>query len=475
MKTQALFSVSFAALALGLAACASAPHAPEPSALAKTDVPAAFAAPAARGAPTWPSAGWWAGFGSPELDDLVAKAEAGNLDLAAAAARLQQAEAQSRISRAALYPTVDLQSSADRVHSPGPRSAEASAFGVSLAASYQLDLWGKARSEARAANQLILVSGYAQEAVALSVTSDVADAYLDVRALRERAAIARQNLDTARRILKVVQAKVANGATTRLDLAQQETQVRSLEAVVPELDEQALEAKNALAILLGRPPEGFDVQGQSLDGLAAPQVAPGLPSDLLRRRPDVAEAEADLASARANVDAARAAFLPQIGLTGSGGFASAALNSLLSGPAFGWTLGAALLQPIFDGGQLKGQFALSQARQQELTATYRSAALNAFSDVETALGQTASLAQQEQSRTAQAAAAAEAVRLAEAQYRRGSTDLLALLTAQQTLFSAQDALAQVKLARLQADVGLYRALGGGWDGETGAVRALALR
>jgi NodT family efflux transporter outer membrane factor (OMF) lipoprotein len=327
----------------------------------------------------------------------------------------------------------------------------------------------------RSAEAQVLSSGYAQQAVALTVTSDVADAYLDVRALRQRATIARQNLDTARRILTLVQAKVRNGEVSPLDRAQQEAQVRSLEAVVPQLEEQEREARIALAILLGRPPEGFDVQGQALDGLTAPEVAPGLPSDLLRRRPDVAEAEANLKSARANVDAARAAFLPQISLSGSGGFASTTLASFLSGPAFGWTLGSALLQPIFDGGQRKGQLALTEAQQQELTAAYRGAALNAFSDVETALGQTESLARQEQARAAQTAAAAEAFRLAEAQYRRGATDLLTLLTAQQTLFTAQDDLAQVKLARLQADVGLYRALGGGWDGEGAAVRAVAAR
>jgi NodT family efflux transporter outer membrane factor (OMF) lipoprotein len=474
MKTPAL-SVSIAALALALTACASTPRAPEPSALATGDVPAAFQAPAAQGAPVWPSAGWWAGFGSEELNDLVAKAQGGNLDLAAAAARVQQAEASSRLSRAALYPSVDLQSSAQRVHSPGPRQAEASAFGVSMAASYQLDLWGRARSQARSAEDLLHASAYAQQAVALSVTSDVADAYLDVRALRQRTAIAQENLDTARRILALVQAKVRNGAVSQLDRAQQEAQVRSLEAIVPQLQEQAREARIALAVLLGRPPEGFDVQGQTLDGLTVPEVAPGLPSDLLRRRPDLAEAEANLQSARANVDAARAAFLPQISLSGSGGFASTALQSLLSGPNFGWTLGAALLQPIFDGGQRKGQLALTEAQQQELTATYRSAALNAFSDVETALGQTTSLADQERSRAAQAAAAAEALRLAEAQYRRGATDLVTLLTAQQTLFTAQDDLAQVRLARLQADVGLYRALGGGWDEEAGAAQTVASR
>jgi outer membrane protein TolC len=177
----------------------------------------------------------------------------------------------------------------------------------------------------------------------------------------------------------------------------------------------------------------------------------------------VAEAEANLASAHANVDVARAAFFPQIGLTGAAGFTSTALKSLFTGPGFGWSIGASLLQTIFDGGLLQGQLDLSKGQQQELVATYQSTVLNAFSDVETTLGQVSSLADQERLRTEQTSAAAEAFRISELQYREGVTDLLNVLTAQQALFSAQDILVQIKLARIQADVGLYKALGGAWS------------
>jgi outer membrane protein TolC len=192
-------------------------------------------------------------------------------------------------------------------------------------------------------------------------------------------------------------------------------------------------------------------------------VQPGLTSELLRRRPDVAQSEANLASAHANVDAAHAAFFPQIGLTGSGGFTAVSLGKLFTNSAFGWSIGASLLQTIFDGGLLEGQFELSKAQQQELVATYQSTVLNAFSDVETTLGQVSSLADQERLRTEQTRAAAEAFRISELQYREGVTDLLNVLTAQQVLFSAQDLLVQIKLARIQSDVGLYKALGGGWS------------
>jgi NodT family efflux transporter outer membrane factor (OMF) lipoprotein len=460
-----LLAVSLASV---LAACGTVAQSPAPQALTPGLTPAHFDAQAPADATVWPAADWWTGFGSPELDQLIAVAQAGNLDLAAAAARVLQAESQTKISSAALYPTLDLQGSAERsrtaINGPsGTRTVTSSAFGLSLDAAYQLDLFGKARAGVRAAEESALASRYARQTVALTVTSDVANTYFDVLALRQRLAIARGNVDDARRILAVVQSRVRNGEASPLDLAQQEAQVRSLAAAVPPLEEQAREARNALAILLGRPPEGFDVAAASLDGLARPDVAPGLPSDLLLRRPDVAQAEANLASAHANVEAARAAFFPDIGLTASGSLNPARIANLFSPASLGWTLGSSLAQTIFDGGQRKGQLALSQAREEELVANYRSAVINAFSDVEQALGQGVSFGQEETERVAQTESAATALGLAEKQYRAGAIDLTTLLTTEQALFTAQDQLAQVRLAQLQSKVSLYQALGGGWS------------
>jgi NodT family efflux transporter outer membrane factor (OMF) lipoprotein len=469
-----LRTASVMALTLGATACQT----PVPQVLGPQHVPSNFTAPTARNAPVWPSVGWWAGFGSPELNGYITTAQTNNLDLAAAAARVLQAQAQTEISGSALFPSLSLQGEAQRARNGAgqivfdpktgqptgqTRAATGNTFGLTLDASYELDIWGKARANLTAADQLLLASTYAQQVVALTVTTDVANTYLDVLALRERLDIARQNVDAARRVLAIVQAKVTNGVSSRLDLAQQEAQLAAIEATIPALEEQEREARYALAILLGRLPEGFNVVGRTLDAIVTPQVTPGLTSEMLRRRPDVAQAEANLASAHASVDAARAAFFPQIGLTGSGGFTSNALNTLFTGSGFGWSIGANLLQTIFDGGLLEGQFALSKAQQQELVATYQSTVLNAFSDVETTLGQVSSLADQERLRTEQTNAAAEAFRISELQYREGVTDLLNVLTAQQVLFSAQDTLVQIKLARLQADVGLYKALGGGWS------------
>lgn len=467
-----LRSASVAALVAGIAGCQT----PVPQVLGPQHVPSNFTAPTAKAAPVWPQASWWAGFASPELTGFVTTAQTSNLDLAAAAARVLQAQAQTNISGSALFPTLDLEGQAQRARSGtgglitnaqgvpiGTKPVTGNTFGLTLNASYEFDIWGRARANLTAAQQLLLASFYAQQVVALTVTTDVANTYLDVLALRERLDIARQNVAAARRVLAIVQAKVTNGVSSRLDLAQQQSQLAAIEATIPALAEQEREARYALAILMGRLPEGFDVRGNNLDGIVTPAVQPGLPSELVRRRPDVTQAEANLASAHASVDAARAAFFPQIGLTGSGGFTSTALNTLFTGSGFGWSIGASLLQTIFDGGLLQGQLDLSKAQQQELIASYQSTVLNAFSDVETTLGQVASLADQERLRTEQANAAAEAFRISELQYREGVTDLLNVLTAQQVLFSAQDTLVQIKLARLQAGVGLYKALGGGWS------------
>jgi NodT family efflux transporter outer membrane factor (OMF) lipoprotein len=467
---------------IALAAAAAGCQTPVPQVLAPQHVPSNFTAPTARGAPVWPAADWWKGFGSTELDGLIVNARTSNLDLAAAAARVLQAEAQSEISGSALFPTVDLQGFAQRsrngtgalVTSPtgvpiGTKAATGNAFGISANATYQLDLWGKARANLTAAEQLVLASSYAQQVVALTVTANVGNTYLDVLALRERLEIARENVDAAKRVLAIVEAKVTNGVSSRLDLAQQQAALAGIESAIPAVEEQEREARYALAILLGRLPEGFDVAGKNLNGIVTPVVAPGLTTELLRRRPDVAQAEANLASAHGSVDAARAAFFPIIGLSGSAGFTGTMLKSLFSGPGFGWTIGASLLQTIFDGGLLEGQFALTKAQQEELIATYRSTVLSAFSDVETTLGQVASLTDQERLKTEQVNAAAEAFRISELQYREGVTDLLNVLTAQQTLFSAQDQLVQIKLARLQSEIGLYQALGGGWSQSADAV------
>jgi multidrug efflux system outer membrane protein len=335
-------------------------------------------------------------------------------------------------------------------------------FGLGVDASYQVDFWGLARDNLRAAQETLKSTRYAQQVVALTTVSSVANAYLDVLALREEIALTQQNADAARRILTVTQAKKTNGISSELDVAEQEATVHGLEAQIPPLREQEREATFALAILLGKPPEGFQVTAKNLDGIKAPAVAPGIPSALLERRPDVAEAEANLASAHANVDAARAAFFPQIGLTGSGGFASSAIGTIINASSLEWSVGASLAQTIFDGGKLFAESDLAKAEQRGLIATYRKTVLTAFSNVETSLGQVSNFGEEQDALDKEVKAAAEAFRISELQYREGIVDITSVLQTEQTLFTAENLLVQSKLARAQADVSLFESLGGGW-------------
>ncbi|MEI9888926.1 MAG: efflux transporter outer membrane subunit [Rhizomicrobium sp.] len=450
-------SASVAVLALATAGCTT----PMPETLRTGDVPPAFTAPtsaAVQGAPVWPSTEWWSGFNAPELPPLETTAKAENLDLLAGAARVQQAQANTGIAGSALFPFISGGGSAGRngtniVGVPGGNTHNT--YGVSAQASYEVDIWGLNRDQLRAAQENELSARYTQQTIALTVTSDVANTYFDVLALRERITIAKQNIAAARRILTITEAKVANGVSSNLELAQQRAQVAGEEAAIPALEEQEREARYALAILLGRPPEGLDVKAANLDGIVAPPVAAGLPSALLERRPDIAAAEANLRAAHANVDAARAAFFPSLSL-------SATIGQAFNPASLAWSVGSSLMQTIFDGGALSAQSDLQKARQTELVATYRKAVFNAFGDVESSIGQVTSFAEQERLTAEQERNAAEAYRIAELQYREGVTDLLNVLQTQQTLFNVQDALVQIRLARLQAGVSLYRALGGGW-------------
>ena len=280
--------------------------------------------------------------------------------------------------------------------------------------------------------------------------------------LRGRLAIARQNLEIAERVLKVVESRVRNGAASALDLSRQQAGVFALRAAMVPLELQERQTLFALAILLGRPPEGFAAAGTGVIALAVPAVAPGLPSDLLVRRPDLRSAEAQLAAANANVAVARAALLPSISLTGSAGLASGVLVNFLNAPTAALALGASVLQTIFDGGRLSGQVDVAVSRERELVENYRRTVLAALADVESALAAGGRTAEQEALQVRVVEEGRISLRLAEVRYREGVDDLLTLLDAQRTLFQAEDQLAQIRLARLQASIGLFKALGGGW-------------
>jgi len=457
-------------IALVAAGCTT----PNPTPLDKPgDVPPAFTAPVAdKQSPIWPEANWWVNFRSDELPAMMQTAQKENLDLAAAAARVLQAEAQDGVAFSNLLPTLNLQGNANRQRTSagststnglGGVSRTFNSFGAGVAASYSADFWGLYRDKLYQARENLRAARYAESVVGLTVASSVAQQYFTVLATRERIVIARQNIDAAKRILTVVQAKVTNGVSSNLDLAQEQSLVATQEARLPGLIEQERESRYALAILLGRAPEGFDVNGQNLNGIASPSMQAGMPSELLLRRPDVAQAEANLFAAHANVDAARAAFFPVVNLTAGRNYASSFADTLFNPSSIAWSIGASLVQTIFDGGRLKAQDDLALAQQVEQIATYRKTVFTALSNVETALGQVSANNDQLVALTEQVRASTEAFRISELQYREGTIDILSLLQAQQSLFTAQDTLVQTKLARLGSNVSLYIALGGGWS------------
>jgi len=437
------------------------------------DIPATYRA--ARGKPyaALPKVDWWRSFRSGELTKLMEEAQVGNLDIAAAVARIVQADAQARIAGAPLLPLIDFDASATRSRVPGGR--DLAILRVALNASYEVDFWGKNRAFLRSAEELAVASRYDREVVELSTLAAVANQYFAVLGSQDRLRVAQDNLRAAVRVLDIIKQRREVGTASELDVAQQESVVATQRAVLPTLEQLVLQTKNTLAVLVGRAPEHANIRGGSLSRLPVPQATPGLPSELLTRRPDIREAEAQLASADANVYAARAAFLPSIQLTGQGGFISNALKTLFRPESGFYAVAAGLTQPVFDGFRLKGLLNQAQGHQEELLQIYRRSVISAFADVENALVAVQQNAERERRQREAVESSRRAFDLSETRLREGTIDLVTLLNTQTTLFQAQDTLVIVRLARFQAVVSLFQALGGGWPRLGDEVRGATLR
>jgi NodT family efflux transporter outer membrane factor (OMF) lipoprotein len=407
------------------------------------------------------SADWWQHFDSPDLDALMAEALAANQDIAAAIARIDQARANTRIAGAPLLPNVEATGSTSGTLSHNRHRTQTGSSGEALlTASYEIDLWGKNAAGLEASKHALNASFFDREALALVVQSEVASTYFDAVSLRQRLAIARENLAAAQQVLKLVQIQMAQGAATALDLAQQRTAVATFEAEIPTLEQQLEADQTSLAILLGRAPGGTTVERDKLDALGLPSIAAGQPADLLGRRPDIAEAEANLKAANADIGVARAAFYPSLTLSAQG-----ALSGLTtSGTSTAASIAAGLVAPIFEGGQLEGQLDLTKARKQELVATYRQTVLTSFKEVEDALSTVQTSAARVKSLQTAADQAREAFRLAQLSYSAGASDFLTVLDAQRTLLDNEDSLVQAQRDRFTAAASLFKALGGGWAG-----------
>lgn len=439
---------------------------------AALDVPGTYRAGDSKTDAALPQLDWWRGFRSRELTTLIEEAQTVNFDIAAASARIAQADALARVAGAALLPVVDANGEASHSRrslmtrggnaSTGSGPREGNLYEASLSASYEIDFWGKNRALLEAARLQATASRFDREVVALSTVASVANTYFLVLAAQDRLHNARENVRSAERVLTLIKQRLEVGTTTGLEVAQQEALVAQQRALIPTLTQQLQQNIAALAVLVARPPEHVDVRGGSLRRLSIPRVTPGLPSDLLTQRPDIREAESNLAAANANVYAARAAFLPSIQLTGQDGFQSAVFHSLFNPQAAFFSLAAGLTQPIFDGGTLLGNLEQQKGRREELLQNYRKAVISGFADVDSALVAVKQQAEFERLQSQVVAASRRAFNIAETRLREGTVDLVTVLQTQQTLFQAVDALVQARLARLQAIVSLYQALGGGW-------------
>jgi multidrug efflux system outer membrane protein len=307
----------------------------------------------------------------------------------------------------------------------------------------------------------------------ISTVVSVATAYFEVLSSQDRIRIARQNVEAADRVLTLIKQRFDAGTASALEVAQQETLVAQQRAAIPPLDQTLRQNVATLALLVGRAPAFVKVRGGSVFRLSLPRVTAGLPSELLIQRPDIRFAEAQLASADASVVAARAAFFPSISLTGEYGVVSSALKNLFTPQAIFYQIAAGLVQPVFDGFRLEGQLEQAKGRQLELLSNYRKAIVSGFADVERALIAIADNAELERLQRQVVTASRQAFNIAESRLREGTVDLTTVLVTQQALFNAQDQEVVVRLARLQAVLGLYQALGGAWmpPDKNGAINA----
>ncbi len=459
MISRALLAVLLAAACTACAADAARPAPPA--------VPSAFTHRGADGEAGWPAADVLHQFGSSELDELIARTEAQSTDLAAATARVRQAIARSRQAHAATLPTLDAGAGALGYDGGARgRSGHEIDWAALLTVSYEVDFWGKNRAAGEAARALEAASRAELATVRITTVSDVAALYFDLLAVREQLQIAEADRDLAQRLLALVQARHDGGLLSVADLAAQRAVLANAEIAIPEWRQREVEILDALAVLVGEPPEGFAVQARTLAGLREPAIGAGLPSQLLLRRPDVIAAEDRLAAAHADLRAARAALLPTLDLSLSGGVQNPAVQAavlVLPGAGYSRVAGAALTQSLFAGGRRRAVVAEADARREELVNDYRHALLTALSESEDALARIQGLDLQRSAQAEHVAQSELALKAAELRYERGSGPFRAVLDAELARNAAREQATRYTLDRLQALVTLSKALGGGWQ------------
>jgi outer membrane protein, multidrug efflux system len=426
-----------------------------------TDEQAAKTEPSSLGDEEWSKV-----FQDQELQGLIRTALKNNYDVRIAAARVLEARAQLGITRADQFPSLSAGGNitSQRSVASGPFPAFQQTTGqLIVSASWNLDFWGRYRRATEAQRARLLAQVWAKQAVISSLVVNVASGYFQLRELDLELEISKRTLASRTESLKLTAMRTEHGIDTMLDQRQAEQLVYTAGAQVPDLERQIEQEENALSILLGSNPGAIPRGLKLTEQPHAPEVPVGLPSALLERRPDVRESEQNLVAANAQIGVARAAYFPQISLTGTGGYQSSALTNLFTGPAGIWNFGGSLVQPIFEGGRLKSNVRIAEAQHQEMLLTYQQIIQGAFRDVSNALvayRKNREFRIQEEKLTE---SARDAAQLSEQRFNAGATDYLEVLTNETNYFSDELTLAQAQFNELQALVQLYQALGGGWQ------------
>ena len=415
---------------------------------------------------------WWRQFQDAVLDGLIGEALANNKNVKIAAANVEQAAGVLTQSRAPLFPQVSYAGSAARQRSsesnavPVPHGVANPQNALQLfgGVNWEIDLWGRIRRLSESARANLFATEEARRGVILSLVAAVAGDYLQLRGLDEQLAIAKRNLTTYAETVRLFELQFKYGQVSMLNVEQARTQYETAAATVPQLEAQIGQAENALSILLGRNP-GPISRGKTIHEFAFPAVPAGLPSQLLERRPDLAQAEQNLIAVNAQIGAAKALYFPTIALTGSYGYESASLSDLFRGPARVWSYAGSVTGPIFTAGAISGQVRKSEAAQQAALLSYEAAIQSAFADVENSLIVRRKLAEQIQAQERLVKASLEYERLAKLQYDGGYAPYLTVLNSQQQLFPAELNLAQLRATLYTSYANLYKAMGGGWVAE----------
>jgi NodT family efflux transporter outer membrane factor (OMF) lipoprotein len=449
--------LSVVAAAALLAGCSFIPKYERPEA----PVPSSFPYESAREGTAAAETPWDQFFGDPKLRSLVATALRNNRDLRVAVLNIAQARAQFDIRRADRVPTVGV--SVNGTRAPDVRGDTANLYTAGLAvSSWEIDFFGRIASLSEAALAQYLATEEGRKAAQISLVATVANIWLALAADEELLAITQQTLTTREETLRLTRLRLENGVSSEIDFRVAQSLYETARVTQSQVQRQRALDLNTLALLIGEGvPPGYEV-GVTTEGVNLPDVPAGLPSDVLVRRPDVRQAEQQLLAANANIGAARANFFPRITLTAGVGTASTQLSGLFSGGSWGYTVAPSLLMPIFDGGRNRAGLASAEVSRDIAVAQYERAIQQAFRDVADALAGRSTFGDQVAAQARVVEAESVRVRLARLRFDSGVASYLDLLDAQRSLFTAQQGLVQTRLARLQNQVQLYRALGGGW-------------